>query len=165
MPPSTIEPRRFRRTRIAVSVFFGVATLLLAVLWVTTVESDCLLQLHTSTRTWEISHFPGDSIWTSNLSLAAYDTMRPMKPLYTGFPSKQPVTLQQRFERIGIDANLGRTLNGFAISIAYPYLIVAFTLPIACVWLPASRRFSLRTMLIATTLLAVALGMLVWAAG
>lgn len=45
----------------------------------------------------------------------------------------------------------------------YDFLIFVF-LALACLpWLPFSKRFSLRTLLIVTTLIAVVLGIIVWA--
>jgi hypothetical protein len=51
--------------------------------------------------------------------------------------------------------------SGFALSVPYWFLVVLAIALAAVPWFPWSRRFSLRTLLIATTLIAMGLGIIV----
>jgi hypothetical protein len=67
---------------------------------------------------------------------------------------------QYKRKRIGLFASLPRTYNRHEVTVSYILFLMLFA---AIAWLPWVRwRFSLRTLLIATTLAAVGLGILVW---
>lgn len=55
------------------------------------------------------------------------------------------------------------TVPGSIVAAPYPVLLTAIVLALAAPWFPWSNRFSLRTLLILTTLVAVVLGVIVWA--
>lgn len=63
-----------------------------------------------------------------------------------------------------IGFGLARFTSHTAILVPHWFQVVVFVLIAAVPWSPWSRRFSLRTLLIATTLLAVVLGLAVWSA-
>jgi hypothetical protein len=155
--PPTIEPRRFRRTRIAVSVFFGVVSLLLVVLWVRSYWQGYALMFKLADYRISIASANGvvgiaaKPYWPREDYLSSYPITEEIK---------QEIATQYKF--------------GFGMSaVPQPTAVCPIWLWIlscifSSVWLPCRdcpNQFSLRTMLIATTLLAVALGMLVWAAG
>jgi hypothetical protein len=57
----------------------------------------------------------------------------------------------------------GRTSNGLRLDIPYWFMVLLSTGAIAISWLPWwSNRFSLRTLLITTTIVAIVLGMIAW---
>jgi hypothetical protein len=125
--PSTVRgPTRFRKLRIAWSVLWGVATVLLIVLWV-------------------VSH--------GRLDVVCYQTA----PQPTTPSAFHISALPHTFDLI---PSLGKVLVRIPI---WVLVILAATLA-AIPSFHWPNRFSLRTLLIATTLVAVVLGLIVWAA-
>ena len=59
-------------------------------------------------------------------------------------------------------AGIAQTSTSFTVGVPYWFLILAAVAMAATPWLLSCRRFSLRTLLIATTLVAVVLGLVVW---
>jgi hypothetical protein len=147
---------RFRKLRIAWSVAWGVVLLALVVLWVRSysrhdfwhwpITSQLKVTAQSRQGYIHLSRLPTDSEFQAALSAAG------------GGQSAVNIT----------SANLGSP--NLAISIA-PLLdqvsnwslctIAAIAGGVA--WLPWSRRFGLRTAFVATTLVAVVLGLIVWA--
>jgi hypothetical protein len=134
-----------RKLRIAVSVFFGVLTIVLCVLWVRSYSKQDTL----NTRWYFIASFRGQLFADTGFLGERFDG-RDTHTLYTMTPD--PV--DQRY-----------TWQPIAPVKRIPYwVLVAIAGSIAAIpWRPAFR-FSLRTLLIATTLVAVVLGLGMWAA-
>ena len=142
-----------RRARIAVSVFFGVLTVAFAVLWARSYWRYNALfvpQPHLEIQSiygvlW--AYDPGPDFKISNWYLSDRDTASLEKSQI--FPSV-------------------KSLGTFHLypTLAVPYWFLALIAAAFGVipWLLWSNRFSLRTMLIATTLIAVVLGLGVWLA-
>lgn len=145
--------RRFRRLRIAVSVVFGVLTLLLVVLWVRSYwRSDVVycpvgrqVIVNSLCGIFQVNIMPNDARtgwgpgwgWNS----FAFDDM-----------SEQRTNQQSWawYSYAGIT------------SVSFPVWSVILLCWLAAVAAYRTPRFSLRTMLIATTLVAVVLGLIAW---
>lgn len=151
-------PMRFRRTRIAVSVFFALLAVALCVLWVRSYsKADFFLcnrsrpfRVTASTQRASLLICVGESrgmfpsVWHT-LSIGAVD---PPEPGVQGFSVfSQDSASISKLNRVGI-----RFPIWFAVAIVSTVGLLS--------WHP--RQFSLRAMLIATTLTAVVLGLGVW---
>lgn len=162
--PSKLPPR-FRRTRIAVSVFFGVLALAFAIAWIwshqyvvnyqSTWGINRALQLQSRPgwacfNTFAFQTKEDDEDWTrtfsvyhkSSWSFAGWKKHPPEHLIWLGYSPWGPA--------------------GFMADVRYMHLVL-FSAALAAIAWPRTRfRFSLRTMLIATTLVAVALGLVVY---
>lgn len=148
-----VRPTRYRRLRIAWSVMWGVVAVLLCVLWVRSyyradiVRSKALLAEAISVR--------------GKLKLSRIDHF-PASPNFDSYP------FGERAAEV-IDEHVHRfsESNGFGLyggrSVLFPYSFAAACSLVmaAAAWVT---RFSLRTMLVATTLIAVGLGLIIWLA-
>lgn len=134
-----------RKLRIAVSVFFGLVTVALCVLWVRSYEvRDDII--HWNGTRFGI-HFQSNY---GTLSYGRAGTTSGYSAWVVGTGEPHPAS--QRL-RITAAANSWRVYVPF-------WLLVVVTATVA--WAPWIPRFSLRTLLIATTLVAVALGLGIW---
>jgi len=147
-----------RRLRIAVSVFFAVLTVLLCVLWLRSFSTREHLRWRvTTSRAVSIASregIIGVSTWTKNLDgISSFVFSGPV----VGSPPRRQMSNPLGFEFI-------RSKEYDGLSVVVPYWFTVLTCAI-CVTIPHvlnSHRFSLRTLFIATTLLAVVLGLAVW---
>jgi hypothetical protein len=148
-----------RRLRIAGSVFFGLLTLALLILWVRSIAPlDCVWEFYWHGHVLMVEFYSGvlfvaHSIQGTPVNMTAWwaqtnanrEGLRahglPLKTFYLGLFSDGHI--------LGI------------VPIWLPALTAALlaTMP----WMRRTPRFSLRTMLIATTVVAAALGLTVWA--
>ena len=146
VPPVT-RPWR-RRLRIAWSVFFGVLTVTLCLLWVSSYYS--------SATVWE--WLPINRYVQVRSNYGGLEVIVTMEhhPSQIHFDS---VTLDfRRWELVMYGGYPPR----FSVLTPHWLLVILSAVLTALPWLPF--RFSLRTMLIATTLIAVVLGLSVWLA-
>jgi hypothetical protein len=142
---------RFRKLRIAFSVTCLMACVLLIVLWVRSykrVESLCL----------------GTS--SGNLSFASY--VGRLQVLVSGVPAHSSFG-SQKMDVIPTDVTTW-AFNTESVPFRLIVAAVPFWFPVllsatfaAMPWIRYFRRFSVRTLLIATTLVAIVLGLVVWA--
>ena len=146
---------RFRKLRIAWSVFWGIACLLLIGLWV---------------RSYWIAH---GLLYTRSTTIVSIFTSAGIAGVnYTSFPDGTRIPTEPGFEWHSNapvpDPNMKPFMwvrGQYGLLIRVPVwccesiLILVAALP----WLRWSDRYSLRTLLIATTLVAVVLGLAVWA--
>jgi len=134
---------KYRKLRIAWSVVWGLLAVLLIVFWVRSYSwSDC--------------------IWTSHVGMCSATGVAQLavrsKPSnylerqWTSAPAKTSIFISPRFA-FRPAANLSY------VNVPYWFLILTFSILAAAPWI---RRFSLRTLLIATTLVAIVLGLIVW---
>jgi hypothetical protein len=151
-----IVPMRYRKLRIAWSVAWSVASVLLIGLWG---RSYWWLDGATLTRSagkLTMTSFNG----SVDLSLTAFD--RPAVNDFTWTLGHRPdQDLADWFAKRPWFVWVG---NATWTNVALPYWAVSLptaTLAVAP-WIQWSKRFSLRTLLIATTLIAVVLGIIVW---
>jgi hypothetical protein len=154
---------RFRKLRIAWSVTCGVLCLLLIVLWVRSYWWD------------EVFFFPAggkryhSQSWCGRIVVGRSEFKKGQARNVQFW--RQPVTSGLREI-----AHIGENVLGFKylhspppslISVTFPdwFLVSVFATVAVLPWIrKLSWRFSLRTLLIATTLVAVMLGLVVWAA-
>jgi hypothetical protein len=143
-------PMKYRKLRIAWSVVWGIAAAMLVVVWVRSYWRVDWVWHTTSQRITNIrSDLGGLSVGTHSSSSGtpgwAYDSS-----------SNMPLNVMSTFDTGPVD-------------IRFPYWVaVLLTIGISSAsWATSvrgiKRSFSLRTMLIATTLVAVGLGLIVWA--
>ena len=135
---------RFRKLRIAWSVFWGLAAVLLVVLWVRS-----------------RNHFD-DTGWAMSAQGKLY-----LSPKVDLFPIDEKGANVESYQHFGGKVTTTQVWNAKLIPLAgtgpvIPYWSLVLVTPLLAVapWL--RWRFSLRTMLIATTLVAVVLGLAVY---
>ena len=137
---------RFRKLRIAWSVFWSVAAVLLIVLWVRSYSTiDCLSKSMSGQEIGLISI-------NGRITLASWYGATPDRAISL---SHAPVSHYAGY--------IGFVLKqaSFKTTLAHPISLMAVCLLAALPWPRRSNRFSLRTLLIATTLVAVVLGLIV----
>ena len=153
---------KFRNLRIAVSVFFGVLTVALCVLWVRSYTR------HESARFTGWKSLVILTTWQGNGVLLRH-RLNPKRPrVQTWRLDSEPYASDHNMKLGGKPVTgervvIARTANAFMMAIPL-WSIFAFTcvlIPVS--WLPFGSSYSLRAMLIATTLVAVVLGLAVWA--
>ena len=151
---------RFRKLRIAWSVFCGIACVLLIVLWVRSLNRmDALTWHYDNAEAFQIRTNPGQLVFGTG-------TDRPVPPLAVRQVGR--LWMSEWFESMRL---YGRTMNwwfgassshaGWYVSIPDWFLILLCCAVGSIPWL--RWRFTLRTLLIATTLVAALLGLAVYA--
>ena len=150
---------RFRKLRIAWSVFWGLACVLLVALWVRSYFG------------WKQIKCPVP--FTHGLVV---DSLHGDVRLSVLWKAHETVIHQWSIESVPMhyDGRLGNALDGpfqlllsdagsLVILLPYWFLLLLGILSTGMPWLPWwSKQFTLRTLLIATTLVAVVLGLIVW---
>ena len=137
---------RFRKLRIGWSVMWGVAAVLLVVLWVRSyllvdvVDVACVARWHGAISRQGTIYIDSGLSWTGSATYHKFE-----------WPALEWMVFKNDPE---VDVKAGNV----AFPVARLVLLTAACAPLS--WI--SRRFSLRTLLIATTLVAVALGLIVW---
>jgi hypothetical protein len=148
------HPRQARALRITWTAFWGIAALLLIALWVRSYwRLDCVRR--TDTR------LMFTSIFSNSGTIEIYRADTQQFPDFADAPSdweyetrssiKQGERFRYQYDRSQIDLR---------VSIWLPSLLLA-SIAIAP-WIRLSYSFSLRTLLVAITLIAVGLGLVVW---
>lgn len=155
---------RFRRTRIALSVVFGVLTVALCVLWMRSYrQSERLVWSYAPKHYAMLESVEGHLFL--HIRFTGPDSTVPTNPRAFSFRSRRPTN-----EDLAASTNpLMHAGFGAWYSADFKYLAVPYWFAIAslgtisAVALPStSYRFCLRTMLLSITLVAVALGLIVW---
>ena len=155
---------KYRKLRIAWSVACGFACVLLIVLWVRSYSS------------WEQLHGPvpgvGGIVINSVKGLMSFGA-----GTFVGVdswsienvPASEPGRRMLLRYSLGYDPRIG---FGIAISanrtVAFAphwFLVLMSAIAAVCLWIRWPKRFSLRTLLIVTTLVGAVLGLIVWAVG
>jgi Na+/melibiose symporter-like transporter len=147
---------RFRKLRIAWSVFCGVAAVLLIVLWVRSYWWYDTIggQGPASEYSFALSH-GFLSVWGSPNLLSPQGLTK--IAFVTRPAGAEPFVSSWRPYYLSVPT------SGEQLLIPLWIFVLAFGTAAAVPWLPCwSKRFSLRTLLIATTLVAVVLGLIVW---
>jgi hypothetical protein len=158
-------PLRLRKLRIAWSAVWGIAAVLLIVLWVRSYFSNDNVLL----RLWRTHLIELDSQEGSFLTqLWIHPTPPPTVVFQAWSRNMQPSQFHWDDYPPGIVSRLGfhrKFLDGgWRIVIAAPHWSLALlTGTLASLsWLPFRKRFTLRTLLVATTLVGIALGLIVY---
>src|SRR5262245_29601925 len=150
---------RFRKLRIAWSVAWGLLAALLIVLWVRSYRYYDMVQIKTTWRLLQIHSNCGRVALCQyrNRSMSAARSKEDIYELYEVLGGRHLIRPAGDFRLL-----FGTNISTIAMS-QWPAIVFAA----ACAALPLvpwSRRYSLRTLLIATTLVAVILGLVVYAA-
>jgi hypothetical protein len=172
---------RYRKLRIAWSVFWGLACVLLIVLWVRSYfRVEFLLwqptktsfdvqsnsgklyagacedpDLGLMTRAWKFGSVPWREDFRPKPTNARWD--------FESNPQSKHFDCQLfGFKCIFNSTPLGQHFD-FSLTAPYWFLVIAAAAAIGIPWIRWSKRFSLRTLLLATTLVAVVLGLIVYA--
>jgi hypothetical protein len=155
---------RYRKLRIAWSVGCGIACLLLVVLWVSTYwwQSSIRIRMPGYRIVGGISWFGWSSFdyyWENPSTLDDLRSFPMSEMLFHYISDPQPNTAGRGWRWARYIDNQ-RAVTQLQVPCWFTTLVAA-----ACAvtpWLPWQNRFSLRTLLIATTLVAVVLGLGVW---
>jgi hypothetical protein len=151
---------KHRKLRIAWSVGWGIVVMLLIALWVRSYWWEEIILAHFSNRGFQASHvlgqlrlssvyLPGSSFsWPVMQTPVTVDTFR-----------LDPVHAHDLPSWVGFDWKV--TKIGWRVCLPYWFVLIATATGASAPWI--GWRFSLRTLLIATTLVAVGLGLIVWA--
>ena len=169
MPDQTPEsdgpskpPMRFRRVRIAVSVFFALVAVALCVLWVRSQDHiDRLTWHYRRPRAIQVGTEPGRidiKVFTDAPTIIPATNSHPSRQLWTPFVE----TMRLYGGVTNWTPEIMNDPSGTIIAIPQWLLVTMLGLFASASWLIT--RFSLRALLIATTLLAVLLGLGVWLA-
>jgi hypothetical protein len=155
------KPLRFRRTRIGVSVFLGVMTVALCLLWVRSLQKNEIYSRISSTGRLITIGANSGSVYIYSMKRGF--TIPSADPYRTGMDWQSH---DWRYSAVEASkASWLPTINSDSdINISLPLwlLIALFSGSSWQLWHRAG--YSLRTMLIATTLVAIALGLGVWLA-
>lgn len=155
------RPQLIRRLRIATSVFFAAVTVALCVLWVRSYwRVDNIWCQVTAHRTLFLRTTPGKLTWWYAVQSAAHPVWEWKKYTYptSDFAGNFNGTVTRPILKGNLTTHLEHVVplwipSAIALAVAFPAAI------------GLSNRFSLRTLLVVTTLVAVVLGLGVWAAG
>ncbi len=139
---------RFRKLRITWTVFCGIACVLLIALWVRSYRSA------DTTQNGSIVSMAGKLYFHQQF---AY-TQQPGELLPANWMP------QKFFSLLTLVGPPGMQIVPHGVGLAVPYWWLAWPTSLLALfpWIPWSTRFSVRTLLIATTLVAVVLGLIVW---
>ena len=150
---------KYRKLRTAWSVAWGVVSVLLCVLWVRSIWRVDYVRVPIGTS-WVVvlSSLPG----TCEVNI--YENMFG-DTVDSEWSSRSAVQWWSGVNRIHLESRFFGTFHYWKGTTWVPhwFLTLLTALTATVLWLP--RRFSLRTLLIATTLIAVVLGLIVWAVG
>jgi hypothetical protein len=150
-----------RKLRIAWSVAWGLVVVLLLVLWVRSYwDKDTLILSR-----------PGSTIFLSSVRgqiACSHTTFSDMPDVATDYrwevtarPKPDDVDAVQR----GFSFHPGTWDNEFELTFPQWCTVLITAIAAAITWLPSPlKRFTLRTLLIGTTLVAIVLGLIVWTA-
>jgi len=161
---------RFRKLRIAWSVMCGIACVLSIALWVRSYYSfDYFLAFHPSVKQfffWETSGQCGVTIIDAPVVLRDVEVRHELPKEPWQFETGQ-LTEPDPFPDKSAPSCMGfrcvlMTSDLSAISAPFWSLVFLAATLSAAPWIRWPRRFTLRTLLIATTLVAVVLGLIVW---
>jgi hypothetical protein len=148
---------RYRKLRIAWSVVWGIAAVLLVVLWVRSYRNcdQCWGHFPNGT-TFEIDSISG-YVWAG---IVYWNYPSPLM-LTTSQLSKESEEKYANLPKFRFMEQIGGSGLGTCVFAAPHWFLIILALGVAAVsWAPW--RFSLRTLLIATMLVAVGLGLIAW---
>lgn len=152
--PST-PPHRFRGTRIAVSVFFGLLTVVWSVLWAASYLGHASFMGRLPNGSFSTQSYLGSAVLYIGPSLL---------PWRFGYyhPEETPEIHTKYHTGAHFVFQLDMTSEVRRVRIPHWFAVIVCGILTVIPWLPSSSRFSLRSLLIATTLVAVVLGFIVY---
>jgi hypothetical protein len=147
---------RFRKLRIAFSAACLIACVLLIVLWVRSYWWVDSIETRKSPSIWVVASGRG-------VLGVGYDPLvSPVAVRDWRFESDPPDYEAQSPQHSILGFYIHHSQGEFAILLPYWFLVLFAMVLVAVPWIRWSKRFSLRTLLIATTLVAVVLGLIIW---
>jgi len=150
MSPLTAKRLFTSRLRIAWSVICGIACVLLIVLWVRSYSHSSGRLTHLDARQRMFS------LWSRNGAVLVSAADRG-----TGYRNGWTIHfVQDSFLGFGFAGNA----QAYSIQMPYWFPLAAVGIAGVAPWISRANRFSLRTLLIATTVVALALGTFIWLA-
>ena len=151
---------KHRKLRIAWSVTWGVVAVLLCVLWVRSYRlNDYLYRLDQFNQITTLRSYSGDLYFERMIALPLIQDGPPRPPPSPhGWKYDSVVALKDNVPR---SFKFVKVPSGFRVYLPFWLFVAASATLGAIPWLRF--RFSLRTLLIATTVVAIALGVIVWA--
>ena len=168
---------KYRKLRIAWSVAWGVVCLLLVALWVRSYYYQDVFEAKTSWRQFQIKSWPGrlefsqlnvQRMFRSKVMISPQEAQIILKEMSQGkWHVSRPVPKRSATRRAYVRLGFNWQNEGASTMVAAPYwsVVLLFVALAAAPGVKWSRRFSLRTLLIAMTLAAVGLGLAVYAFG
>jgi hypothetical protein len=156
----------FRKLRIAWSVAWGLVAVLLCVLWVRSYwwRDSGLIDISPSTYIHISSKF--GKLIISDGQVAASAPSR--RWLYTSLKFRENEPVEKDIQGMPLHRGIGfkrvRWKDGSGVILPHGFFVLATLAAAGAPWIPGNYSFSLRTLFIATTLVAIALGLIVWAA-
>jgi hypothetical protein len=151
---------RFRKLRIAWSVFWGVACALLTVLWVRsyTIRDGFFLPVTSKFAISADSVLGHVVVW--KIFASPPSTLVPYHVNHSRIEGR----FKTLFNSNVLGFYFGRIAGDFRADVPHWFLVLTAAGFCVAPWLQEKWSFSLRSLLFATTLVAVALGLAVWAA-
>ena len=155
-------PQRFRRTRIAVSVFFGVVAVAIVMLWWRSYSYLDYLQCQV-TDAHSLSVISRGGVARFKVLIPAYLDLEPGTTVSPWDVGSAPI-LGQTFPQESRSSFSAHTSpEGWTVTFPHWIAAVVAGLLSAVAGLGSRVKFSLRTLLLATTLVAVVLGLICYA--
>lgn len=147
--------QRFRRLRIAISVFFCAIAIVLCVLWVRSYRSGDYLY-------WNIYHHRSVVVGSENSRVIVHTQLFEISGSRLRFISKGIFWLTFQWDPLS-GSPFKHIYNGFQSEIPYWFLTAAALTVSVFSWMPFSTRFGLRQLFVVTTVVAVVLGLVCYA--
>ena len=148
------QPRPARSLKVAWSLFWGVATLVLVVLWVRSYWHGDGIETQRLHKRWLVASCDG------GVSIGWSETTYGGRDRQWGYIHEQPTDCHLPPSFFGFRCEL---VPGNSSVVSLYWFPVAIAAAVATIpWVSWSTRFSLRTLFIATTLVAAVLGWIVW---
>jgi hypothetical protein len=169
MESNSSNPMRFRKLRIAWSVFWGLAFVLLILLWVRSYTIVDVLEQRTTLQIFRLESQTGRLSFWQIRPPAGYspeiDQLLFNQMAIGRFHSYRPVDSHGPYWHQTSVLAFGRFGGDDDRVVFIPHWFPALSLAAmaALPWLRSPTRYSLRTLLVAMTLIAVVLGLVVWA--
>jgi hypothetical protein len=156
---------KHRKLRIAWSMAWGIAAVLVVALWVRSYWLRDRITHNYVGRTYARFGYSIDSLRgrCSVLVIKHVPAYSPDRMQYVSWPADDTVSIAFPVGSLActwLGFKWESSPDAFAIIVPYWFPLSAIGVLIAAMWVPW--RFSLRTLLIATTLVAVGLGLIVW---
>jgi hypothetical protein len=159
---------RFRKLRIAWSLGWGVMAVLLIVLWVRSYWWYDSFAYFPTSRSYGVGSIQGELVFAATNFGPGLSSIK-LGPQPQWSAHSEYITPTTGFPLMRDGRPVPRTMGfGWFPAVNWLYVFVPHSFPIVIVvaivpapWAPWQNRFSLRTLLIATTLVAVVLGLIV----
>jgi hypothetical protein len=152
---------RLRKLRIALSVAWGIVSVLLCVLWVRSFWWYDIVACYRQPRLFQVSSCQGSLVYSS------HEKVFPQSKTWMSHSARItsvdtfPLILNGKAAPRFLGFGRYTSVNLHVVFVPYWLLIAAAMTLGAAAWPQWKKRFSLRTLIIATTLVAVVLGLIV----